>query len=53
MLVLTRSVSQGVKIRTSAGVFRVVLLGVERGRAKLGFDCPAEMVVVREELENK
>ena len=47
MLILTRKVNQAVY--TSNGV-KVVLLGVERGRARIGIEAPDGVHIVREEL---
>lgn len=46
MLVLTRRIDQGVRI----GDCRVVVLGVERDRVKLGFDAPLGTSILRDEL---
>ena len=47
MLVLTRKVDQGIVI---SGNIRVLVLGVERGRVKIGISAPREVTVMREEL---
>ena len=47
MLILTRKVDQGVVI---AGGIRIVVLGVERDRVKLGVEAPAGISVLRDEL---
>lgn len=46
MLVLTRRIDQGVRI----GDCRVVVLGVERDRVKLGFEAPEGVSILRDEL---
>lgn len=47
MLILSRRVDQGIVIQ---GGIRVVVLGVERDRVKLGIAAPATVQVLRDEL---
>lgn len=47
MLVLTRKVDQGIRIR---GDIKVRVLGVERDRVKFGFNAPDEVGILRQEL---
>lgn len=47
MLILTRKIDQVLVI---GGSIRVLVLGVERGRVKLGIEAPADVVVLRDEL---
>lgn len=52
MLVLTRKVDQGVRVYDNDGRYmgRIVNLGVERDRVKLGFDVDSRFTLVRDEL---
>jgi carbon storage regulator len=47
MLILTRKVDQAIIIQ---GDIKVMVLGVERDRVKLGIAAPEDVVVLREEL---
>jgi carbon storage regulator len=47
MLILTRKIDQGFVI---SGGIRVVVLGVDRDRVKLGVAAPADVLVMRDEL---
>jgi carbon storage regulator len=47
MLILTRKIDQSIVIQ---GNIKVVVLGVERDRVKLGIAAPAEVTVLRQEL---
>jgi carbon storage regulator CsrA len=47
MLTLTRKINQAVYIGDG---IKVVLLGAERGRAKIGIEAPDGVYIVREEL---
>ena len=47
MLILTRKVDQAIVIE---GDIRIVILGVERDRVKIGIAAPPEVMVLREEL---
>ena len=47
MLVLSRRVGQGIVI--SGNIF-VLVLGLERGRVKIGISAPTEVTIMREEL---
>lgn len=49
-LVLTRKINQVIVIETSDGPIRIVVLGVERDRAKLGIEAPECVNIRREEL---
>jgi sRNA-binding carbon storage regulator CsrA len=52
MLVLTRRIYQGVRVYDNDGRYmgRIVNLGVERDRVKLGFDVDARFTLIRDEL---
>lgn len=50
MLILTRKIDQATILETSAGDVRVVVLGIERDRIKLGIEAPASVAITREEL---
>lgn len=47
MLILTRKVDQAIII---AGNIKVMVLGVERDRVKIGIEAPIGIAVLREEL---
>lgn len=47
MLILTRNLNQGIMIN---GNILVRILGVERGRVKVGIEAPEEVVILRQEL---
>jgi carbon storage regulator len=47
MLILTRKLDQSIVID---GKIKVMVLGVERDRVKLGIEAPANVAVLREEL---
>jgi carbon storage regulator len=47
MLILTRRVGEGFKIGDHV---RVVLLEIDRGKARLGIDAPRDIPVFRDEL---
>ena len=47
MLVLTRKIGEGIVI---SGSICVLVLGIERGRVKIGISAPTEVTVIREEL---
>jgi carbon storage regulator len=47
MLILTRKVDQAIVIQ---GDIKIMVLGVERDRVKIGIDAPANVTVLREEL---
>ena len=47
MLILTRKVDQAILIE---GDIKVVILGVERDRVKIGIAAPPDVMVLREEL---
>ena len=47
MLILTRKVDQAIVIQ---GDIKIMVLGVERDRVKIGIDAPANVSVLREEL---
>lgn len=47
MLILTRKIDQTIVIQ---GNIKIMVLGVERDRVKIGIDAPAEIAVLREEL---
>ncbi len=48
MLVLSRKVGQ--KIVIGDQQIEVVVLGVQKGKVRLGFNCPPEVTVHREEV---
>ncbi len=48
MLILTRKIDQSIIIQDD---ITVVVLGVERDRVKLGIQAPADVAVLREELQ--
>ena len=50
MLILTRSYEQSVIIN---GNIKVIVLGVDRGYVKLGFEAPDDVEIMREELLEK
>ena len=50
MLVLTRKVGQGIVI---SGNILVCVLGIERGRVKIGVAAPPDTLVLREEVLDK
>ena len=52
MLVLARLPNQGVRLYDVDGryVGRVVVLGIERMRVRLGIDCDPRFLVLRDEL---
>jgi len=47
MLILTRKIDQAIVIQ---GDIKIMVLGVERDRVKIGIDAPANVTVLREEL---
>jgi carbon storage regulator CsrA len=47
MLILTRKIDQAIVIQ---GDIKIMVLGVERDRVKIGIDAPANVSVLREEL---
>ena len=50
MLILTRKIDQAIVIQ---GDIKIMVLGVERDRVKIGIDAPANVTVLREELMNQ
>jgi carbon storage regulator len=50
MLILTRKIDQSIVID---GEIKIMVLGVERDRVKLGIAAPADVTVLREELYNE
>jgi carbon storage regulator len=50
MLVVSRKKNEGIVIRSKEGEIRVVLVEMERGRARLGIEAPLGCSIVREEL---
>lgn len=52
MLILTRNINQGIVIKDKNEI-RVMVLGLERGRVKLGIEAPKGVLVLRDELEEK
>ena len=50
MLVLTRKINEAIVI---SGNIYVRVLGVERGRVKLGVSAPLDVPVLREELHSR
>ena len=50
MLILTRRKEESIIID---GNIKITVLGVDRGHVKLGFEAPAEVNIVREELLEK
>jgi carbon storage regulator CsrA len=52
VLILTRrvEVSPGVVISVNGVDIRIVVIGIERDRVKLGFDAPDSVKILREEL---
>lgn len=50
MLILTRLVNESIVIN---GNVRIEILGVDRGRVKIGIDAPRDVKIVREELVEK
>ena len=46
MLILTRKIDQAIVIQ---GDIKIMVLGVERDRVKIGIDAPANVTVLREE----
>ena len=47
MLVLTRKIGRSIVI---SGNISLCVLGLERGRVKIGIAAPAEVTIIREEL---
>lgn len=47
MLILTRKLDQSIVIQNN---IKIVILGVERDRVKLGIEAPADVTVLRTEL---
>jgi carbon storage regulator len=47
MLVLRRKIGEVIVLN---GVVKIVVLGVEGDRVKLGFEAPPDVIIVREEL---
>lgn len=52
MLILTRRIDQGVQMYDDTGRYmgKVLVLGVEGDRVKLGFDADSRFVFLREEV---
>lgn len=50
MLVLTRKAEQGIIIKGKDGDIRIVVIGADKGRLRLGIDAPQGYQIVREEL---
>lgn len=50
MLILTRKIDQSVYINVGDKLIKVIVLGVEGDRVKLGFDAGQEVVIMRSEL---
>ena len=48
MLVLSRKVGQGIII---ADDIRITVLGIERGKVKLGVEAPEDIRILRDELK--
>lgn len=48
MLILTREIDQSILIMN--GTIRIMVLGIERGRVKLGIAAPEDVDIVRAEL---
>lgn len=50
MLVLTRRAEQGIVIRGKDGDIRIVVVGADKGRLRLGIEAPQGYQIIREEL---
>ena len=50
MLTLSRRVGEAIVIDTPAGPVRVVVVSIDRGKIRLGFQCAREIVIMRQEL---
>lgn len=51
MLVLKRKAQEKVILSVGTVRIEVMVVDVNRGRVRLGFECPPEVLVMREELE--
>lgn len=52
-LVLTRRVDQAIVIRTRYGKIKILVVGIDGSRVRLGIDAPASVLIYREELETR
>lgn len=53
MLILTRKYDQSIVIDTPEGPITIMLVGVERDRAKIGIDAPRCYTILRAELTKR
>ena len=55
MLILTRKINQGVRMYDETGRYmgRLLVLGVERDRVKIGLDTDARFVFLRDEVAER
>jgi carbon storage regulator len=50
MLLLSRKVGEKIVIKSPGGDIWVTVTEVDRGKVRLGIDCPREIAIWREEL---
>jgi carbon storage regulator len=48
VLVLTRKIDEGIIINDN---IRIVILGIEKDKIKIGIDAPKDLLIIREELK--
>lgn len=54
MLMLSRKRGEALIIKTSHGDIKIVMTEIDkRGRARIGIDAPADVIVLREELTTR
>jgi len=53
MLILSRKIGEKVLIKTPAGEeIEVVLVDIDRDKARLGFSAPLNVIILRDDIKN-